>query len=84
MSQQEDVGNGGEHGSGERRSFVGISRGEPGADATLEAALQDAAEHTVRNEAVMAGKPVWYDLALQVEIGNQHIKTFRATLTPRE
>jgi hypothetical protein len=76
--------NGGEHHGGERRSFVGISRSADGEDATLADALADAAGHAVRRGAVTPEAPLWYDLTLQVEIANQHVKTFRATLTPRE
>lgn len=79
-----ELQNGPEHPGGERRAFVGVSRGRPDDDATLEAAIADAARHTVENGAVTREAPVWYDLTLQVEIGNQHVKTFRATLTPRD
>jgi hypothetical protein len=84
MSQSEQVENGGEHHGGERRAFVGISRGGPDNDATLEAALADAAGHAVERGAVTRDAPVWYDVTLQVQIANQHVKTFQATLTPRQ
>ena len=73
-----------EHEPGERRAFVGISTGVESDDATLGAALKDAARHAVERGAVTKDGPVWYDLVLQVEVGNQHIRTFRAALVPRE
>ena len=69
---------------GERRSFVGISSGgTPDDPASLHAALADAAEHAVRAGAVTKDAPVWYEISrLQVEMANQHVRTFSATITP--
>ncbi len=69
----------------ERRSFVGISEAESETrPATLDEALYSAAEQAVRAGVVTKdGGPVWYDVAsLQVEIANQHIRTFKVIVTP--
>ena len=68
----------------ERRSFVGISTGMHGNSATLDEALASAAEKIVNSELVTPEKTVWFDLSgLEVEIGNQHVKTYKATLTEK-
>jgi hypothetical protein len=77
MSMQSD--------SGQRTAFVGVSEGgTPDDPASLNAALVDAAEKAVKAGAVSKDNgPVWYEISrLQVEIANQHIRTFKATVTP--
>lgn len=70
---------------GERRSFVGVSRGgTPEEPASLEAALANAAAQAVRRGAVTKRRPVWYEItSLRAEVANQHIKTFTVTITPQ-
>ncbi len=73
--------------TGERRSFVGVSEGgTPDDPASLHVALLDAAKKAVVAKAVTGdGGPVWYEISrLQVQIANQHIRTFRATVTPSD
>ena len=69
---------------GERRAFVGISPGgTPDDPASLHVALADAAERAVRAGAVTKDAPVWYEVSrLQVEMANQHVRTFVVHLTP--
>ena len=68
----------------ERRTFVGESRGDETDPASLNDALKSAATEAVERGAVSReGGPVWYDIAgMQVEIANQHIRTFRVIVTP--
>ncbi len=68
----------------ERRTFVGESLGNENDPASLNDALKSAAAEAVEKGAVSReGGPVWYDIAgMQVEIANQHIKTFRVIVTP--
>lgn len=70
---------------GERRAFVGMSRGAEGDPASLNDALSNAAAAAVEGGAVTKDRPAWYDIAgMQVEIANQHIRTFRVIVTPHE
>ena len=71
---------------GERRSFIGTAGGGTYDDpASLQSALTDAAERAVKAGAVTKERgPVWYDVTrLEAEIANQHVKTFRVTITPQ-
>lgn len=69
----------------ERRTFVGESEGYSKENpAKLSEALQSAADEAVAAGVVsQKGGPVWYDITgMQVEIANQHIKTYRVIVTP--
>lgn len=67
----------------ERRTFVGISEATDEENpATLAEALQSAAAKVVDAGVVTSGSPQWFTLtSLEVEIANQHVKTFKAGVT---
>jgi hypothetical protein len=69
-------------GSGSR-GFVGVSDGTPDSPATLDEALASAAAEAVRAGVVTRRRTVRYDVVkLEVEIANQHVKTYRVVVTP--
>jgi len=62
--------------------FFGRSEGDEKNPATLDEALMSAAEQAVDSEVVNREQSVWFDIvSLEVEIGNQHVKTYVAGLT---
>lgn len=66
----------------ERRTFVGRSEGTPDDPARLDEALQSAADDIVRAGIVSGDQPVWFSVtSLEVEMANQHVKTFRVGVT---
>ena len=67
---------------GEQRTFVGISEGTDEDPATLDEALLSAAAKIVGEGVVTSGEPRWFTVtSLEVEIGNQHVKTFKASVS---
>jgi len=65
------------------RGFVGVSEGTEDSPATLEEALASAAAEAVRAKVVTKRRTVRYDVVkLEVEMANQHVKTFRVVVTP--
>lgn len=66
----------------EQRTFVGVSEGTEGDPATLDEALLSAAEKIVREGLVQSERPQWFTVTgLEVEISNQHVKTFKVSIT---
>lgn len=66
----------------ERRTFVGKSEGTPDDPARLDEALQSAADDIVRAEIVSGDRTMWFNVtSLEVEMSNQHVKTFRVGVT---
>ena len=69
---------------GEKKVYVGESEGDSEYPATLDEALESAASKVVRDGLVSGDETAWFDITeMQVEIGNQHVKTYRVTVTPR-
>jgi hypothetical protein len=65
------------------RGFVGVSEGTEDSPATLEEALASAAAEAVRAKVVTKRRTVRYDVVrMEVEIANQHVRTYRVVLTP--
>ena len=70
---------------GEVATFFGVSHGEEGNPAKLSEALGSAAAEAIRAGLVGGGKTAWFDITtLEVELANQHPKTFRVGVTPKE
>jgi hypothetical protein len=68
----------------ERRTFVGRSDGTRDDPAKLSEALQSAADQIVEAQLVSGDQTMWFDVtSLEVEIANQHVKTFKAGVTGR-
>ena len=66
-------------------TFFGISEGEDGNPAKLSEALSSAAAEAIRAGLVGGGKTAWFDITtLEVELANQHPKTFRVGVTPKD
>lgn len=66
-------------------TFFGISEGVEGNPAKLSEALSSAAGEAIRAGLVGDGKTAWFDITtLEVELSNQHPKTFRVGVTPKE
>lgn len=76
----------GEPGQGsELVTFFGISDGVDGNPAKLSEALSSAAAEAIRAGLVGGGKTAWFDITtLEVELANQHPKTFRVGVTPKD
>lgn len=70
---------------GEVTTFFGVSMGEEDNPAKLSEALSSAAAEAIRAGLVGNGKTAWFDITtLEVELANQHPKTFRVGVTPQE
>lgn len=66
----------------EQRTFVGESAGFVESPATLDEALRSAAEKIVDEDLVSGDDTLWFNVVgIEVEIANQHVKTFRVTVT---
>ena len=72
----------------EKRTFVGVSMASGGQPAKLSEAFASAAEQAIEAGLIGGvdedGKPItrWFEVTrLEVELGNQHPKTVKATVT---
>ncbi len=62
--------------------FFGESVGDSDDPATLDEALMSAAEQAVESGTVDRERSVWFDIVqLEVEIGNQHVKTYKVGIS---
>jgi hypothetical protein len=70
---------------GELRTFFGVSTGTKGNPAKLSEALSSAAAEAIRAGLVGGEQTAWFDItSLEVELANQHPKTFRVGVTQRD
>lgn len=70
---------------GELRTFFGISEGTSDSPAKLSEALSSAAAEAIRVGLVGGDVTAWFDItSLEVELANQHPKTFRVGVTLKE
>jgi hypothetical protein len=70
---------------GELRTFFGISEGTHDDPAKLSEALRSAAAEAIRQGLVGGDKTAWFDItSLEVELANQHPKTFRVGVRLKE
>lgn len=70
---------------GELRTFFGISTGTSANPAKLSEALSSAAEQAIDAGFVGGEKTAWFDItSLEVELANQHPKTFRVGVTLKD
>jgi hypothetical protein len=69
---------------GELQTFFGISEGTRGNPAKLSEALSSAAAAAIDAGLVSKDRSAWFTItSLEVELANQHPKTFRVGVTPR-
>jgi flavin-binding protein dodecin len=70
--------------AGEGTIYFGKSDGASGDSATLDEALASAAAKVVGDRLVTPDQTVWFDIvSMQVEIANQHVRTYRVGITPQ-
>ena len=70
---------------GERRTFFGVSTGTNEDPAKLSEALSSAAAAAIEAGLVGNGKTAWFDVvSLEVELANQHPKTFKVGVTSQD
>ena len=70
---------------GERRTFFGVSNGTSESPAKLSEALSSAAQQAIEADLVGSGKTAWFDItSLEVELANQHPKTFKVGVTKKD
>jgi hypothetical protein len=70
---------------GQLVTFFGTSEGRDGNPAKLSEALSSAAGEAIKAGLVGGGKTAWFDITtLEVELANQHPKTLRVGVTPKE
>ena len=70
---------------GKVETFFGVSEGQHGNPAKLSEALSSAAGEAIKAGIVGGGQTAWFDITtLEVELSNQHPKTFRVGVTPKE
>jgi hypothetical protein len=76
----------GEPGQGSQLvTFFGVSEGVHGNPAKLSEALSSAAGAAIDAGFVGNGKTAWFDITtMEVELANQHPKTFRVGVTPKD
>jgi len=69
----------------EKRTFVGVSVASGGESAKLSEAFASAAEQAIEAGVIGEGPDgttAWFEVTrLEVELGNQHPKTVKATVT---
>jgi len=67
------------------QGFLGVAGEANGMNPTLENALLNAAEQAVHHGSVVAGKPLYFDIVhMEAEIANQHIRTYKVIVTPKD
>ena len=64
-------------------TFIGIAEGDDSDPAKLTDALRSAAAEAIAAGLVSADKSAWFRItSVEVELANQHPKTFRVEVTP--
>lgn len=68
-----------------RRIFVGVAKSKGKVPPTLNEALESAAKKAISAHLISKTKTAWFDVAfIEVELGNQHPRTFKVGVTPQE